>query len=111
MVVALAHDAVELGVKVVVAMLVEQGRAGGNHVVIVFLVILYLCKIILRLETQLRVLGDAAELGFGLAIIALGIVQISLVEVGGSTIAAALLQLIILLLGLAVVAVAHLQLS
>ena len=47
MVVALAHDAVELGVKVVVAMLVKQSRAGGNHVVIVFLVILNLGEVVL----------------------------------------------------------------
>ena len=104
MVVALTHNAVKLGVKVVITMLVEQRTTVGNYIVIMFLVIFNLSKIVSRLEAQLGAFGDATEFVGSLVIVTLGIVQISLVELTGTGIACALVQLVVLALGLTVVA-------
>ena len=103
MVVALTHNAVKLGVKVVITMLVEQGTAVGNHIIIMFLVIINLSKIVPGLESQLGAFGDATEFVGSLVIVTLGIVQISLVELTGTGVARALVQLVVLALGFTVV--------
>ena len=107
MIVALAHQAVELGIEVVVAVLIEQGLTLIDDIAIMFLVILDLGQIVLRLETQFTVLRDAAELGACLIVVALGVIQISLIELAGTGIAAATVQLVVLALGLTVIAQAQ----
>ena len=86
-VMALADHAVEFGGEVVVLPLGEQLLSGGNHLVVVLAVILDLCDVILRLIAQFARGGDGLEVLQRGVVVALGIVDIGVVEVGGAAVA------------------------
>ena len=107
MIVTLTYHTIQFRVKVVVLLLGEEFLAALNDIVIMFPVILNLSEVILGLVTQFGVLGNAAELGLGLGVITLGIIQICLIELAGTSITLGVVQLIVLPLGLLVVAEAQ----
>ncbi len=102
-VIALAHKSVQLGVKVVILLLGQQSLALFNDLAVLFLIIVDLGNVVLGLITQLTALRDVAELFTGGIVIATGIIEISLVEIGRTAITRAVLQGIILALSLVVV--------